>query len=157
MGDASLFASGATIGNFADPSFPWMLTAQGSAGYDPVITQLQFRSLYEASYTVRNVWIGTAAEFFTLPSAAMGDFNADGVVDSSDYLVWRKTMGESGDLLAADGNGEIDSGDYNVWTANFGQTAGSAGGAAAAPEPPSIVALVAGGIMAIMCLGQRPR
>jgi hypothetical protein len=140
---ASLFANGATVGNFAGASFPWTLTAQGSAGFNPVITQLQFSSLYEANYTVSNVWIGTAADFFALPSAAMGDFNADGMVDIADYLVWRKTMDQTGTLLAADGNGNgsVDAGDYNVWQAHFGEMVGSGGASgtsqsqSAVPEP----------------------
>ena len=64
-----------------------------------------------------NVWVGTAADFFALPSAAMGDFNADGIVDAADYAVWRKTLGQTGAGLAADANGnhEVDAGDFNIW------------------------------------------
>ena len=50
----------AIVGRFIDPGFAWMLTANGSAGFDPLITQLQFTSLFEANYTVSNVWIGAA-------------------------------------------------------------------------------------------------
>jgi hypothetical protein len=133
---ASLFANGASVGNYADPSFPWMLTAQSSAGFNPIITQLQFTSLFEANYTVSNIWLGTAADFFALPAAEMGDFNADGVVDAGDYAVWRKTLGQSGASLAADGNGngQVDAGDLDVWTAHFGQNVGS-GSASGAPIP----------------------
>jgi hypothetical protein len=140
---ASLFAGGASVGNYADASFPWMLTALSSAGFNPLITQLQFTSLFEANFTVGNVWTGTAADLFALPSAAMGDFNADGVVDAGDYVVWRKTLGQSGALLAADGNGNgrIDVGDLEVWTAHFGQNVGS-GAASDAPVPePATIAL----------------
>jgi hypothetical protein len=40
--------------------------------------------------------------------------------------LWRDTLGEIGNNLAADGNGsgQIDPGDYDVWRAHFGQTAG---------------------------------
>lgn len=77
-----------------------------------------------------------------------GDYNRDGRVDAADYVVWRKTVGQSptysGD--GADGNvdGVINADDYNVWKANFGTVgatgvAGSHGSAssttAAAPEP----------------------
>src|SRR5262249_47395990 len=58
---ASLFASGATIGDFTSPSFQWMLTAQSSAAFNPVITDIQFTSNAGANYTVSNVWIGSAA------------------------------------------------------------------------------------------------
>src|SRR5262249_28444449 len=66
-----------------------------------------------------------------------GDYNRDGVVDATDYLVWRKNPASNG---GADG--------YNVWQAHFGMTV--AGGAAlgsgelmstAVPEPSSAVCL----------------
>ena len=152
---ASLFGSGASVGNYADPSFPWMLSAESSAGFDPVITQLQFTSLFEANYTVSNVWIGTAADLFALPSAAMGDFNADGTVDAADYVVWRMMNGQSGELLAADGNGngQVDAGDYDVWIANMGQSPASGGAASSngnssaivgVPEPAGFVLALVG-------------
>jgi hypothetical protein len=152
---ASLLASGMAVGNYADPAFPWMLTAQGSAGFNPLLTQLQFTSQYEANYTVSNVWIGTAADFFALPSAALGDFNGDGTVDAADYSVWRKTLGQSGALLAADGNGngQVDAGDHGVWAAHFGQTVGGGSGFAsfghaAVPEPTTAALVAIGALFA---------
>jgi hypothetical protein len=149
---ASLFANGAAVGNFASASFPWTLTAQGSAGFNPVITQLQFTSLYEANYIVSNVWVGTAADFFALPSAAMGDFNADGMIDTADYLVWRKTLGQTGTLLAADGsgNGVVDVDDFGVWQSNFGQAVGSGSGGVSGPQ--SAVPEPGGGSIAILAI-----
>ncbi len=84
-----------------------------------------------------------------IATGLLGDYNFDGVVDAADYLVWRKTLGQSGIGLAADGNanGQIDPDDYGVWRAHFGQTAGSgaAGPArsnASVPEPPTQIILV---------------
>jgi hypothetical protein len=60
-----------------------------------------------------------------LPTTALpGDYNSDGVVDSADYVVWRRSIGQSGNDLPADGNGNrlIDSGDYDVWRNNFGHS-----------------------------------
>jgi hypothetical protein len=57
---ASLFPSGASVGDVTAPAYPWMLTALGGAIYNPLITQLQFTSPSEANFTVSNVWIGTA-------------------------------------------------------------------------------------------------
>lgn len=54
---ASFFADSATVNDFMTPDFPWMLTAYGSAGYNPVITDLRFFTLSEANYTVSNLWI----------------------------------------------------------------------------------------------------
>ena len=138
---ASLISSGAQVINFADPSFPWMLTAQGSDGFNPVITQLQFTSLFEANFTVSNVWLGTAVDLFALPSAAAGDFNADGMVDMSDFVVWRRTLGQTGDSLVADGNGNgrVDDGDYAVWRSHFGQAVGGGGAHTVVPEPSAML------------------
>ncbi|TWT75907.1 Cytochrome c551 peroxidase precursor [Posidoniimonas polymericola] len=84
--------------------------------------------------------------FVTLP----GDYNDDGVVDASDYIVWRSTQGTPGDLLA-DGNadGLVDSADYDLWRANYGATwesltlAGDVAAATAAPEPATLTLLAA--------------
>ena len=52
-----------------------------------------------------------------------GDYNANGTIDAADYIVWRKTLGQTGNGLAADGNGdnEIDADDYNVSRAISGK------------------------------------
>ena len=73
------------------------------------------------------------------PPATTGDYNSNGDVDAADYVVWRKSVGQTGAGLAADGNlnNQIDAGDYEVWRSHFGQSAGSGSGAranAAVPE-----------------------
>jgi hypothetical protein len=76
-----------------------------------------------------------------------GDYNGDGVVNAADYVVWRKTLGDTGNNLAADGNvnGEIDAGDEIVWREHFGQTASSGASAdAGVPEPNSLAVLMIG-------------
>lgn len=154
---ASLFPSGSTIGNYAADEFEWMLTAESSSGFNPTVTDLQIQSLYEANYTVSNVWFATAAEFFALPSAASGDFNGDGVVNLADYTVWRDTIGQQDALLPADGdgNGAIDTRDYAIWKSNFGATLPAAfenpSALLAVPEPTAIlvaVSLSVGGLLA---------
>ena len=57
--------------------------------------------------------------FATLP----GDYNGDGVVDSADYIVWRKNVGDTTSLVA-DGNGDhiVDDADYDIWRQNLGKT-----------------------------------
>ena len=60
----------------------------------------------------------------------MGDYNNNGSVDAADYVLWRKNPAAFGGQQG-----------YNVWRANFGQTA-PGGGAAAVPEPTSIVLCV---------------
>jgi hypothetical protein len=66
-----------------------------------------------------------------------GDYNHDGVVDASDYVVWRNDPASNG---GADG--------YNAWEAHFGMTTGS--GAAllsgeastAVPEPATVLQII---------------
>jgi hypothetical protein len=52
-----------------------------------------------------------------------GDLNGDGVIDASDYVVWRKGLG---DLYTE--------ADYQLWRRNLGRTEGGAGGGSV-PEP----------------------
>lgn len=69
---ASLFASGATVGDITSPNFSWMLTAQGSAGFNPVITDIRFTSSSVANYTVSNVWVGTASAMMGVSGSGSG-------------------------------------------------------------------------------------
>lgn len=60
-------------------------------------------------------------------AAAFGDYDANGVVDQTDYDVWRSSFGStvSGPViaLAADGNldGVVDAADYTIWRDNLGR------------------------------------
>ena len=155
--EASLFPSGSMVANFTDPNFQWMLTAQGSAGFNPLITDLQFTSSGVANYTVSNVWIGDAATMLPPTLTSQGDFNQDGKVDAADYVVWRKTVGKTGVNLAADGNGnnQVDAGDLAVCAPHVGQTVSAAGtgttidSATTVPEPTGFVLALVGAIMGI--------
>lgn len=74
------------------------------------------------------------------------DFNLDGAVDASDFLVWRKALGQTGDS-DADGNGDriVDTADYDLWRAHFGEAIDfsifdtPAVSSAATPEPATIL------------------
>jgi hypothetical protein len=130
----SLLDGSATVGNFTSASFPWMLTAHSSAAFNPTITHLAWTSPYVANYTVSNVWIGQAANYFTPPSA-YGDFNVDGIVDAADYSIWRDGLGSIYTMA-----------DYNVWKSHFGQAFGGgsviAAPSSAVPEPDGVFALL---------------
>jgi hypothetical protein len=71
-------------------------------------------------------------------TVADADFNGDGVVDSADYIVWRR------------GNGTTyTASDYNLWRAHFGATTGTGSAtntSGAIPEPSTcwLVGVVAG-------------
>jgi MprA protease rhombosortase-interaction domain-containing protein len=155
---ASLFASGSVVANFTDPGFQWMLTATGSAGFNPVITKLQFTSQSVGNFTVSNVWIGGAATMLPPTLTSQGDFNKDGEVNSADYVVWRNTIGQSGSNLAADGNGnyQVDVDDYRIWRSHFGMAVtGAASGeglsfGGAVPEPSAILLLLAGSVAFVL-------
>ena len=82
-----------------------------------------------------------AVERQPIPPAVFGDYNQNGLVDGADYVLWRKTLGNTGVPAhsGADGDGDttIDQEDYGVWRAHFGQTVpppGAGSGAASAAE-----------------------
>jgi hypothetical protein len=78
------------------------------------------------------------------PPKVDGDFDADGKVDSRDYVIWRDTLGSTTDLRAdADGSLNISEADYIHWRDNFGTGAG-AGSAAGVPEPSAVVLMTFG-------------
>jgi len=56
------------------------------------------------------------------------DFNGDSIVDSGDYIVWRKNVGlTSGATQSqgdANGDGAVDSTDYDIWRSQFGTSPG---------------------------------
>ena len=109
---------------------------------------------------------GRSMAVFLLTPRLSGDFNDDGIVDAADYTVWRDTLGQTGQDLAADftgpsgtPDGVVDSLDYQVWVDHFGETsAGSAAGSAGAvPEPSSIAMLAIGCLMLVGGRGIRRR
>jgi T5SS/PEP-CTERM-associated repeat protein len=76
-----------------------------------------------------------------------GDYNGDGAVNSADYVVWRKTLDQTGANLPADGNsnGRVDAADFDFWRARLGNTSGTGlATAATVPEPASIMLLFVG-------------
>lgn len=80
--------------------------------------------------------------------AVNGDYNNNGIVDASDYAVWRKRLGQNVTLPNDTTPGTVTAADYTVWRTNFGKVAsGSGSGALLAagevPEPTS-------GLLAVM-------
>ena len=76
--------------------------------------------------------------------ALAGDFNRDGRVNGSDYIVWRNSVGTNVTRYSGadgDGSGVIDQADYARWRSGFGAVAPGAGSsldALAIPEPTSL-------------------
>lgn len=63
--------------------------------------------------------------------ALPGDFTLDGVVDSADYIIYRKMFGMTVAPFYgadADGNGFVDADDLAIWRKNFGRVLESSGG-----------------------------
>ncbi|HVT28467.1 MAG TPA: dockerin type I domain-containing protein, partial [Lacipirellulaceae bacterium] len=75
------------------------------------------------------------------------DYNHNGVVDASDYVVWRKMLNTSvTNHTGADGDGDghITMADFTYWKSHLGDTSGGSPGAGAGslasfnvPEPAS--------------------
>jgi 3-keto-disaccharide hydrolase/Dockerin type I domain len=94
-----------------------------------------------------------------------GDYNADGVVDAADYVVWRQTLNQTVSLPGegADGdlNGVVGATDYPIWASNFGRSlnpGGHAFGQSAGPEPGGLcLATLAGLALACACRRWVPR
>jgi hypothetical protein len=90
-----------------------------------------------------------------------GDYDADGDVDASDYVLWRKTLGQPVALgTGADGNknGFVDQGDYGVWRANFLSPASGSSLAAGSTVPePVALASTAVAFVATWLLARRRR
>jgi hypothetical protein len=95
-----------------------------------------------------------------------GDFNDDGIVDAADYTVWRDTLGQTGQDLAADftgpggtPDGVVDSLDYDFWVANFGATAPGSGASSltTVPEPSSLVLITMAFFAVGFCRRSRTR
>jgi len=73
-----------------------------------------------------------------------GDFNLDGTVDGSDYIVWRRGMGT---IYTAT--------DLENWRANFGQTADGGTASNTVPEPASLLLVALAAASAAAGRGRR--
>ena len=108
------------------------------------LDHLTLRDVIEANTSVTHL----QSNVFFVPTP--GDYNGDGVVDTADYVVWRKAAGTTNVWADGDGNGTVGSEDYDIWRTAF--SAGSAigqNGSIAAPVPePATFALIS-----VMLLG----
>jgi hypothetical protein len=123
--------------------------------YDPNhLTKIRVKSTstkLEIFGTTTDGFGGVRLNAFELNAVVLGDYNSNGVVDAADYIVWRKTNGQTGVTPGSgadgDGNGTIDSADYDYWRTRYGNSGGSGSGLAdgAVPEPTTaLIVLLAG-------------
>jgi hypothetical protein len=93
------------------------------------------------------------------PQIMPGDYNDDGVVNTSDYVVWKKMLGTqvpAGTSADGDGNGAVEAPDLQVWKKEFGTTAGGGGSTnGTVPEPAAGAMLLT--LSAVCCVGRRRR
>jgi hypothetical protein len=79
-----------------------------------------------------------------------GDFNGDGIVDTADYVVWKKTFGSDSQLVAdASRNALVDLADYNIWRSKFGDLGSAGGPPLSIPEPSNWLLLAVVAIAAV--------
>lgn len=96
-------------------SFDLIKAAGGVSGtFATVLANLDPRLNVRVAYGAADVSLSV------VPMLA-GDYNADGIVNATDYVAWRDARGSTTDLVAdGSGNGVVDHADYIVWKANFG-------------------------------------
>jgi hypothetical protein len=143
--------------------FPMVVTATSTDGYtfrgDLLGTQYMFEwTLAPLSspfihWEGQVAWTGGRVEVSTIEDARLiplpsGDYNENGSVDTADFVIWRKALGQSnmtpsGFLADGDGDGQVDEDDYNIWRANYGETTIRGPlGAAGVPEPATWLMIV---------------
>jgi hypothetical protein len=79
------------------------------------------------------------------PIQIPGDYDRNGIVDASDYVLWRKTMSQNGANLPADGNHNnvIDAADYTYWRNRFGNNTSATGvSETTIPEPCNLTSIL---------------
>jgi hypothetical protein len=72
-------------------------------------------------------------------TSLFGDYNDDGVVDTADYVVWRKNLNQNVTIPNDMTSASVSPDDYGVWRTHFGETSSGAGQLAAVPEPSSAI------------------
>ena len=134
------------------PSAPMQLVVSTSqVGIFQVSYQLEFASDSLPAALHQSIVIAAYATILR-----HGDFNADGKVDSGDYVIWRKTNGQSvAPFTHADDNGDglVNSADYGAWRAAYAGPLGAGSSDSLrsnqVPEPTVAVLAILGTVLAV--------
>ena len=120
----------------------WQARSQGFQSSDPFLFVLRTSSVSAIVGNLAANWAEANTNFLFTEPGLTGDYNGNRTVDAADYIVWRKTLGQTGLGLAADGNrdGQVTGDDYNIWQKHFGEAGSSIGvGLVSIPEPGTAV------------------
>ena len=116
----------------------------------------QFTALSLPTLSDGLAWgLAQSTSSLSLTVGIAGDYNADGLVNAADYVVW-KNNNHTNKLLPNDATpGIVDQSDYQAWKANFGSIAGSGSlGEAAIPEPATFLLTVLSLAAVQVCIGR---
>jgi beta-glucanase (GH16 family) len=93
------------------------------------------------------------------PTGTPGDYNGDHQIDTADYIAWRKSVGQNGIGLSADGsgNGSVGPEDFDVWRQNFASSTQLATATTAALSVPESSAAVPMAVGLMLVYAQRFR
>jgi hypothetical protein len=100
-------------GSYASGIRPW---SQVPGGFDPAKLGQQTQLFIQSFDVNGGAPASIIVDSISVTGTANGDFNGDGVVDTADYVVWRRNI---------DGGYTIE--DYDIWRANFGRILNAAG------------------------------
>jgi len=86
-----------------------------------------------------------------------GDFNGDHVVDTADYIVWRRALATQDPIGDGDRNGVVDERDRELWREFYGATLPNDAGMSAGANVPEPAAILLTSFMSTVLLARRRR
>jgi hypothetical protein len=87
--------------------------------------------------------------YYDLPAGVAGDYNGNGIVDASDYIVWRKGGALQNEVATVGSNTPED---YAAWRGRFGKITGAGAGLnpSGIPEPSTIGLVALAALIAVL-------
>jgi len=101
--------------------------------------------------TLPSYWQGEVAAVGDINDSFLaGDFNEDGVIDSTDLARWKTDFAQTS-VADGDGDGDSDGGDFLIWQRELGSAWPDVGASAAVPEPAMTVPTLVGCALVVIC------